>query len=255
MSTSGRTHFVASSATEAQDALQECIRRFGQVEIGEAGVIVALGGDGFMLKTLHRFIGTGLPVYGMMLGNVGFLMNRYQLVGLSGRIEQARTVMLNPLRMKVVNGQGEISEGLAINEVSLLRQTNQTAHIRIFVNDSVKVRNLMCDGVLLATAAGSTAYNLSIRGPILPLGTDALALTPISPFRPRRWSGAILPCSARVRFEILDAEKRPVSATADSVEVRDVVSVEIVEDKSVTLNLLFDPGHSLEEKILHEQFL
>ena len=255
MSSNHRVHFVASSVTPAQEALEECISRFGQTEIGAAGVIVALGGDGFMLKTLHRFLETGLPVYGMMLGNVGFLMNRFQLVGLTGRIEQARTVKLNPLRMKVVNIQGESSEGLAINEVSLLRQTNQTAHIRILVNDVVKVRNLMCDGVLLATAAGSTAYNLSIYGPILPLGTDALALTPISPFRPRRWRGAILPCSARVRFEILDADKRPVSATADSNEIRDVASVEIFEDKSVTLKLLFDPGHSLEEKILNEQFL
>jgi NAD+ kinase len=250
-----KTHFVASSVDPAREALAECVDRFGQAEIGDAEVIVALGGDGFMLKTLHRFIATDLPVYGMMLGNVGFLMNRYQLTGLSARIAQARTVKLNPLRMKVVNDQGEFSEALAINEVSLLRQTNQTAHIRIFVNDSVKVRRLMCDGVLLATAAGSTAYNLSTYGPILPLGTDALALTPISPFRPRRWRGAILPGSARVRFEVLEADKRPVSATADSNETRDVVSVEITEDKSVTLKLLFDPGHSLEEKILNEQFL
>ena len=229
--------------------------KYGQTGVEEAGVIVALGGDGFMLRTLHRFIESGLPVYGMKLGNVGFLMNRYVKDGLDQRLAKAIPVELNPLCMVVLTDTGDEFSGLAINEVSLLRQTNQAAQIRIIVNDLVKVEELVCDGVLVATAAGSTAYNLSAHGPILPLGTDALAMTPISPFRPRRWKGAILPGSARVKFEVLSHEKRSVSATADYYEVRDVVSVEVFEDKSKSLKLLFDPDHSLEERILNEQFL
>jgi NAD+ kinase len=253
--TDTRIHFVASQTQSAGEAKLLMEKRYGQCNINEAEVIVALGGDGFMLRTLHRVIRKEMPVFGMKIGNVGFLMNRYSEDDLMQRLTTARTVNLNPLRMDVQTGAGTETSALAINEISLLRQTNQAAHIRILVNDIVKVENLVCDGILLATAAGSTAYNFSVRGPILPLGTDALALTPISPFRPRRWSGAILPSSARVRFEVLDHYKRSVSATADAHEVRDVISVDAFEDKKVELKLLFDPAHSLEERILNEQFL
>ena len=248
-------HFVASPAERGQEALSEMVNRYGQASPEDASIIVALGGDGFMLRTLHRLLSTELPVYGMKLGNVGFLMNRYQPDELLTRIEQAQTVELNPLRMVATTEAGNESTALAINEVSLLRQTNQAAHIRITVNDSIKVEELVCDGVMVATPAGSTAYNLSAHGPILPLGTDALALTPISPFRPRRWKGAVLPSSARVRFDILDHYKRPMSATADAQEVRNVTSVDIAEARDVTLKLMFDPEHNLEDRILNEQFL
>jgi NAD+ kinase len=253
--TSPRIHFVASQVEPAGPAAAQMQKRYGQYEVDEADVIVALGGDGFMLRTLHRVIQRDLPVFGMKIGNIGFLMNRYSEDDLVQRLDDARPVSLNPLRMEVQTESGTETSALAINEISLLRQTNQAAHIRILVNDSVKVEDLVCDGVLLATAAGSTAYNFSVRGPILPLGTDALALTPISPFRPRRWNGAILPNSARVRFEVLDNYKRNVSATADAYEVRDVVCVDAFEDKNIELQLLFDPDHSLEERILNEQFL
>jgi NAD+ kinase len=250
-----RIHFVASQVDSATATAALLQKRYGQCEVKDAEVIVALGGDGFMLRTLHRFIQKKLPVFGMKIGNIGFLMNRYSEDDLIQRLETARPVILNPLRMEVQTGAGTETSALAINEISLLRQTNQAAHIRIIVNDNIKVEELVCDGVLLATAAGSTAYNFSVRGPILPLGTDAMALTPISPFRPRRWNGAILPSSARVRFEVLDNYKRSVSATADAHEVRDVVCVDAFEDKGVELRLLFDPAHSLEERILNEQFL
>jgi NAD+ kinase len=250
-----RIHFVASQAAPAGEALDLMQNRYGQHDATEAEIIVALGGDGFMLRTLHRMIGTNVPVFGMKIGNIGFLMNRFSDDDLMERLAAARPVSLNPLRMEVLTESGTKTSALAINEISLLRQTNQAAHIRVLVNDSTKVESLICDGVLLATAAGSTAYNFSVRGPILPLGTDALALTPISPFRPRRWNGAILPGSARVSFEVLDPYKRSVSATADAYEVRDVVRVDAFEDKDVELKLLFDPDHSLEERILNEQFL
>ena len=252
---SPRIHFVASQADHAGAAKNVMQKHYGHCDVNDAEVIVALGGDGFMLRTLHRFIKRDLPVFGMKIGNVGFLMNLYNENDLIQRLAAARTVSLNPLRMDVQTESGNETSALAINEISLLRQTNQAAHIRILVNDIVKVEDLVCDGVLLSTAAGSTAYNFSVRGPILPLGTDALALTPISPFRPRRWNGAILPNSARVRFEVLDNYKRSVSATADAYEVRDVVSVDAYEDKNAALKLLFDPDHSLEERILNEQFL
>jgi len=249
-----RIHFVASQIASAGETAELMQKRYGQCDVDDAEVIVALGGDGFMLRTLHRFIHKDLPVFGMKIGNIGFLMNRYSEDDLLQRLASASPVNLNPLRMEVQTESGTQTSALAINEISLLRQTNQAAHIRILVNDSIKVEDLVCDGVLLATAAGSTAYNFSVRGPILPLGTDALALTPISPFRPRRWNGAILPNSARVSFEILDNYKRSVSATADAYEVRDVVRVDAFEDKSIELKLLFDPAHSLEERILNEQF-
>jgi len=250
-----RIHFVASQVKPAGEAAVEMQNRYGQYDVDEAEVIVALGGDGFMLRTLHRVIHKDLPVFGMKIGNIGFLMNRYSEDDLIQRISAASVVSLNPLRMEVQTESGTETSALAINEISLLRQTNQAAHIRILVNDHVKVDDLVCDGILLATAAGSTAYNFSVRGPILPLGTDALALTPISPFRPRRWNGAILPNSARVTFEVLDNYKRTVSATADAYEVRDIVRVDAFEDKDIELKLLFDPDHSLEERILNEQFL
>jgi len=253
--TSKRIHFVASQIDSAGDAYEFLQKRYGQYALEEADVIVALGGDGFMLRTLHRMLPRNIPVFGMKIGDVGFLMNRYSEDDLLERLDAASPVSLNPLRMVALTESGTETSALAINEISLLRQTNQAAHIRIIVNDSVKVQDLVCDGVLLATAAGSTAYNFSVRGPILPLGTDALALTPISPFRPRRWNGAILPSSARVRFEILDHYKRAVSATADAYEVRDVIQVEAFEDKEIEMKLLFDPAHSLEERILNEQFL
>jgi len=252
--TTPRIHFVASRVKPADEAMTGMQKRYGQCDVNDAEVIVALGGDGFMLRTLHRFIQNDLPVFGMKIGNVGFLMNRFSEADLRQRLDGARPVSLNPLRMEVQTESGTMTSALAINEISLLRQTNQAAHIRILVNDIVKVDDLVCDGILLATAAGSTAYNFSVRGPILPLGTDALALTPISPFRPRRWSGAILPGTARVSFEVLDEYKRKVSATADAYEVRDVVRVDAFEDKSTELKLLFDPEHSLEERILNEQF-
>lgn len=250
-----KIHFVASQADAAGAAVAALVERYGQAPIEEADVIVALGGDGFMLRTLHRFLPADLPVYGMKLGNVGFLMNRFREDELFDRLNEANVVELNPLCMIAVTEAGSESKALAINEVSLLRQLNQAAHIRILINGSVKVENLICDGVLVSTAAGSSAYNLSAQGPILPLGTDALALTPISPFRPRRWRGAVLPSSVRVRFEILDCYKRPVSATADAHEIRNVISVDVFEEKSITLKLMFDPDHSLEQRILDEQFL
>jgi NAD+ kinase len=255
MKTDRNIHFVASQTDAAVAAMLKLQHRYGQAEIGEADVIVALGGDGFMLRTLHRFLPAGLPVYGMKLGDVGFLMNRFRENVLQHRLNDANVVELNPLCMIGVTEAGGEATALAINEVSLLRQLNQAAHIRILVNGSVKVEELVCDGVLVATAAGSSAYNLSAQGPILPLGTEALALTPISPFRPRRWRGAVLPTSARIRFEILDYYKRPVSATADAHEIRNVISVEVYEDKSITLKLMFDPDHSLEQRILDEQFM
>jgi NAD+ kinase len=252
--TTPRIHFVASRVQPAEEAAAVMQKRYGQYDVNEADVIVALGGDGFMLRTLHRVIQNDAPVFGMKIGNIGFLMNRYSEDDLVQRLADARPVSLNPLRMEVQTESGTETSALAINEISLLRQTNQAAHIRIIVNGNIKVEEMVCDGVLLATAAGSTAYNFSVRGPILPLGTDALALTPISPFRPRRWNGAILPSSARVSFEVLDNYKRKVSATADAYEVRDVIRVDAFEDKNIELKLLFDPAHSLEERILNEQF-
>lgn len=248
-------HFTASPSGQAQSALRNMTGRYGQHELSTANVIVALGGDGFMLRTLHRLQTANLPIYGMKLGNVGFLMNRFHEENLLDRLAQANTVELVPLCMVATTEGGGETRALAINEVSLLRQMNQAAHVRVLVNGAVKVKELVCDGVLVSTTAGSTAYNLSAHGPILPLGTQALALTPISPFRPRRWRGAVLPSSVRIRFEVLDCYKRPVSATADAQEVRNVVSVDVFEEETIRLKLMFDPDHSLEDRILDEQFL
>lgn len=245
---------LASSHPGSQEAAGRLRERYGEFGLDEAEVLVVLGGDGFMLHTLHEHVDRNLPVFGMRLGEIGFLMNRFAADGLIERIAAAREVVLNPLRMIAVDRKGNRRPAVAINEVALLRQTNQAAHIRILVNDRERVERLVADGILLATAAGSTAYNLSAHGPILPLGTEAVVLTPISPFRPRRWQGAILPASARVRFEVLQPERRPVSATADYDEVRDVVAVDVHQQRDITHRLLFDPEHSLEERILAEQF-
>jgi NAD+ kinase len=247
-------HFVAAAAEDAQAALATLHAHYEDAGPEKADIIVALGGDGFMLQTLHAFLDKGKPIYGMNLGTIGFLMNEFHAEGLIERLEAAEAAALHPLRMRAATRQTTI-EALAFNEVSLLRQTRQTAKIRIFVDDKVRIAELVCDGVLVATPAGSTAYNLSAHGPILPIDADLLALTPISAFRPRRWRGALLPHRAHARFEILEPDKRPVSAVADNFEVRDVVSVEVAEDRSIAVTMLFDAGHSLDERILAEQFL
>jgi len=249
-----RIAFVASGHPRAVEALAELERRYDSVLRSEADVLVALGGDGFMLHTLHENSDRNLPVFGMHLGEVGFLMNRFAIDELPERIEQATSISLAPLRMRAGDLDGRVHEALAINEVALLRQTNQAAHIRIVINGVERIAHLVADGVLLATTAGSTAYNLSAHGPILPLGTEALALTPISPFRPRRWRGAVLPSACKVRFEVLNPERRPVSATADYDEVRNVEWVDVAEAEDIRHQLLFDPEHSLDERILAEQF-
>jgi NAD+ kinase len=249
-----RIAFIAGPTPEAQNALAELKRRYGDVPPDEATVLVPLGGDGFMLRSLHRNIARGLPVYGMKLGTVGFLMNQYGFDDLQERIARAKPAVLRPLVMEAANEAGNTVSALAFNEVSLLRQTMQAAHLRVVVNGVTKLDELTADGILVATAAGSTAYNLSAHGPILPFGSQLLVMTPISPFRPRRWRGAILPASTEVKLEILDPYKRPVSATADSHEVRNVIEVCIRESRERTMTLLFDPEHNLEERILDEQF-
>ncbi|MCG8691178.1 MAG: NAD kinase [Minwuiales bacterium] len=248
---------VAIVAAQTEDALAARARLqqiYGAGGPEEADVIVALGGDGFMLQTLHRYMGRGIPIYGMNYGTVGFLMNEYQEDDLLKRIDRAQETVLHPLRMLAQTESGVTQEALAINEVSLLRQTRQAAKIRIDIDGKVRIPELVCDGALVATPAGSTAYNLSAHGPILPLDAGLLALTPISAFRPRRWRGALLPRQARVRFEILDRFKRSVSAVADATEVRDVTEVEVFEEPGIDMHLLFDPEHNLEERILNEQF-
>jgi len=249
-----RIAFVAAPTEEAQAALAVLKSRYGDVSIDQADVIVALGGDGFMLRTLHRHIARGLPVYGMKVGTIGFLMNHHHADDLPQRLARAQSTQLRPLATEVVNETGSTVTALAFNEVSLLRQTKQIAHLRVSLNGSVKIDELMCDGIIVATPAGSTAYNFSAHGPILPLGSQLLAITPISPFRPRRWRGAIIPAVTEIRIDILDPYKRPVSATADSNEVRDVVEVRIRESREQTMTLLFDPEHNLEERVLNEQF-
>jgi NAD+ kinase len=246
--------FVASKTAEAQAALAGLRERYPEAPLDKAQIIVALGGDGFMLRTLHRHMAVNRPVYGMKLGTVGFLMNQFHADNLVERLARAHPTTLKPLVMQAVSESGNTVTSLAFNEVSLLRQTKQAAHIRVSLNGVAKIEELMCDGILVATSAGSTAYNLSAHGPILPLGADVLAMTPISPFRPRRWRGAILRAGTEVKFEILDPYKRPVSATSDSNEVRDVVEVTIGESREQTVTLLFDPEHNLEDRILNEQF-
>ena len=244
-------HFTA--APEAAEALNDIRRRHKDAGATDADIVVALGGDGFMLQTLHAFLGTGKPIYGMNLGSVGFLMNEYRTEDLIERLAAAERAVVHPLRMKAHSAAG-MTESLAFNEVSLLRETRQAAKISILVDERVRIAELICDGVLVSTPAGSTAYNLSAHGPILPIEAALLALTPISAFRPRRWRGALLPHRARVRFEILESAKRPVSAVADNFEVRDVSAVDVAEDRSIAMTMLYDAGHNLDERILAEQF-
>ena len=251
-----RIAFAASSAPVAQEAQERLTALYGLCSEEEADVIVALGGDGFLLETLHHLLGAGLktPVYGMNCGSVGFLMNPFAEHELVERLGRAQATTLHPLRMHAVTRGGAVEEALAFNEVSLLRQTRQAAKIRVTVDGRVRLLELACDGVLVSTPAGSTAYNLSAHGPILPLSANLLPLTPISPFRPRRWRGALLPSSAEVVFEVLDADKRPVAAGADFTEVRDVASVAVSEDREVTTQVLFNPDQALSERIIAEQF-
>ncbi len=249
-----RLAFTASDRPEAREACARLRARYGQVSDRDASVIVALGGDGFMLETLHEHLANGTPIYGMNRGSVGFLMNEYVEDDLPARIAAAERAVIHPLRMTATDIAGGQHRALAINEVSILRQTRQTAKVQISIDGKVRMEELSCDGALVATPAGSTAYNLSAHGPIIPLDAQVLALTPISAFRPRRWRGALLAHTARVTFEILEADKRPVSAVADNFEVRDVIKVEIAEDRGVSLTMLFDAGRSLEERVLAEQF-
>jgi NAD+ kinase len=248
---------VASPTDAAQDAVQQLRATHGFVDIEEAEAVIALGGDGFMLQALHAMLEGDriLPVFGMNLGTVGFLMNDWRLDGLEARLDRARSIKVNPLRMRATSVSGDVSTMPAINEISLLRETRQTAWLEISVDDRVVIPELVCDGALVATPAGSTAYNLSAQGPILPLGSGLVALTPISPFRPRRWRGAILPERNRIRMRVLDPVKRPVSAVADQREVRDVASVEISVDSAMPLTLMFDPEHALDDRIAAEQFI
>jgi NAD+ kinase len=249
-----RIAFLASPAPAAQQALAELIAEHGNHVPEDADVICPLGGDGFMLQTLHRHGPLGRPVYGMKLGTVGFLMNHHRSDGLLERLAAAEPATLRPLEMHVLTESGATTGSLAYNEVSLLRQTRQAAHLSIDLNGRTRVEELIGDGVLVATPAGSTAYNLSAHGPILPLGSHTIALTPIAPFRPRRWRGAILKAETEVCFKVLDPYKRPVSVTADSHETRNVLEVTIRESRDRTVSLLFDPEHNLEERILSEQF-
>ena len=249
-----RLAFLAADRPEAIAARDALVRRYGESPENEADVVVALGGDGFMLETLHRNLPSQRPVYGMNRGSVGFLMNNYDEAGLLERIAAAEKAVIHPLIMHARDAAGATHEAIAINEVSLLRQTYQSAKLRILIDGKVRMAELTCDGALVSTPAGSTAYNLSVHGPIIPLSGQVLALTPISAFRPRRWRGALLSHKDKVTFEILEPEKRPVSAVADNVEVRDVIQVDVAEDRSVRLTVLFDAGRSLEERVLAEQF-
>jgi NAD+ kinase len=249
-------HCVADVGGRAQKSLRDLYERYEFAERVEgARVVLALGGDGFMLDVLHRYMSYGVPIYGMNCGTVGFLMNSYRLTRLDAALRESEPVRLFPLRMRAVTTDGREYDALAVNEVSLLRETRQTAHIRLSIDKRVRVQELIGDGALICTPAGSTAYNLSAGGPIVPLGSGVLALTPLNPFRPRRWSGALIPDKATVELEVLDPAKRPVSAVADFTEIRDVARVEVACDEAHAVTLLFDKGHSLEERILNEQFL
>ena len=254
---SDRPTALLASGTEAAQSAEALLReRYQFVALEQAEQIVALGGDGFLLQTLHEMLHRGklCPVFGMNRGTVGFLMNEWRLEGLQERLNNAKPFTVAPLRMEAVTVRGERLSNPAINEVSLLRQTRQTAWIEVCINDRIVLPELVCDGVLVATPAGSTAYNLSAQGPILPLGSNLVALTPISPFRPRRWRGALVPDDLNIVFRVLDPVKRPVSAVADQLEVRDVETVKVQVDRSQVLTLLFDPEHALDERISMEQF-
>lgn len=247
--------FAASDTQTAQSALEVLSARYGNADLGQAEVIVALGGDGFMLQTLHATQHLDTPVYGMNRGTVGFLMNEYNADDLPFRLAAAEEEVINPLSMIAKTVDGTVHEALAINEVSLLRAGPQAAKLRIYVDDKLRMKELVCDGALVSTPAGSTAYNYSAHGPILPIGSDVLALTAMAAFRPRRWRGALLPKTAKVRFEVVNPAKRPVMADADSRSVNNVASVAIHSDPSIAHRILFDPGHGLEERLIQEQFV
>ena len=247
--------FFAADSEQAREAYDALALAYEDHALEAADIIVALGGDGFMLKTMHDSMSRNLPIYGMNCGTVGFLLNEFSPEQLHERLAQAKTAVLHPLRMNAVSTNGEEFEALAINEVSVFRETRQAAHLRIAIDGRVRLEELVCDGILVATPAGSTAYNLSAHGPILPLEAGILALTPISAFRPRRWRGALLPRSAKVELEIIGGDKRPVGAVADNREFRDIARVAIAEERKISLKLMFDPEHNLEERILNEQFV
>lgn len=249
-----RVGFVASPAPDAQECAAALAARYPSVDPDHADVIVALGGDGLMLRTLHRFMGTGKPIYGMNRGTVGFLMNEFSADDLEQRLAAAQRSIVHPLLMVAWDTENRSHTARAINEVSMLRQTYQAAKLSITIDDRMWMAELMADGILIATPAGSTAYNLSVNGPILPLNAPLLAVTPISAFRPRRWRGALVPDHATVRIDVREPTRRPVSAVADHTEFRDICRVETSLDRSVDLVMLHDPGHSLDERILREQF-
>ncbi len=246
--------FVAGQSPEARDAYGRLEKRYGNCDPNKADVIVALGGDGLMLQTLHKFMTSGKPIYGMHRGTIGFLMNEFAEERLPERIAAAHITVIHPLVMRARDAQERIHEHRAINEVSLFRQSAQAANLRILIDGQERLAELIADGVLVSTPAGSTAYNLSVQGPIIPINAPLLALTPISPFRPRRWRGALLPDKAKVTIEVMDPDKRPVAAVADSDEVRSVRRVDVGMDHSISIDMLFDPGHNLDERILREQF-
>jgi len=246
--------FTASRADVAQSALKALAALYGDVPQAEAEVVVALGGDGFMLQTLHDTQALNVPVYGMNRGTIGFLMNEYAQDDLVDRLSAAEEAVINPLVMLATHADGSTSKDLALNEVALLREGPQAAKLRISVDERVRMEELVCDGALVATPAGSTAYNYSAHGPILPIGADVLTLTAMAAFRPRRWRGALLPKTAKVRFDVLEPAKRPVMADADGKSHRNVVSVEITSDPLIEHRILFDPGHGLEERLISEQF-
>ena len=248
-------HFIASENPEAKEALKALIKRYNQTKLELSDVIIAIGGDGMLLKALRNSIEKNKPVFGLNKGNVGFLMNELSFNNLENRIQTARKVKMHPLFMSAHKINGNIFTELAVNEVSILRQTHQAAHLKITVDKKERLNELVCDGILVSTPIGSTAYNLSARGPIIPLNANILALTPISSFRPRRWRGALLPQRVKIRIEVLNFDTRPVSATADNVEARDIKYIEISTDKTKKLTILHDSDHSLDERIMKEQFL
>lgn len=250
-----KAHLHTADTPQAQQAKAALVKLYGDTPLEKADVVVALGGDGSMLRALHDSVKHKKPVFGMNRGSVGFLLNEFREEGLMERLKKAHTVKINPLRMKVNTMSGEVKDELAMNEVSLLRETRQTAKLKIKIDSITRLEELICDGIIVATPAGSTAYNLSAYGPIIPLSAGILALTPISAFRPRRWRGALLPQSSRLAFEVLEPHNRPVSAVADFTEIRDVERVEVWQDESVEISLLFDPEMNLDERIIKEQFM
>ena len=250
-----RFHFISSENPEAKQALKKFKERYKQSEIDDSDAIIAIGGDGMLLKALRNSLEANIPVFGLNKGNVGFLMNELSYEDLEKRVSIANKVITHPLKMKTNNIDNETVTESAVNEVSLSRQTHQAAHLKIIIDNKERLSELVCDGILVSTPIGSTAYNLSAHGPIIPLNANILALTPISAFRPRRWKGALLPENVKIRIEILDFKRRTVSATADNIEVRNIKKIEIFADKTKTLTLLHDPGHSLDERIMKEQFL